>query len=305
LRELFKFLLISTLIVPRLGFAEQREFMGHVLEAHRFISTSWSELNYRVDTYFSDETYELKDNKSEISASFTLLKREGSREEHFVDLRLKVDLPKISRRMTATIERERDRIVEARSNQATRERASQETQYTANIDYTPISSIWGQVSARVGMRFDLPLNPFLRVTLSKDFSFKWVDIHLGQYLQYYRQENFSEYTQLSFSRRLSRKFALAQDNTLSWTASEKEFVLRNSLTLHHLISDRTFFSYGVGATALLSPSWHYVVYDVSLGARRKLYKEWLFGSLYFGGEFEKHKNWDMTSFALVKGEVVF
>lgn len=273
---------------------------------HRFISDSWVMVNHGFDTYFSEKEYAKSDNQSEITVSLSALKKESEEFEHSVDLRLRVHLPKISDRLSATIEKETDRVVEAQGNEAEIQReVGQESSYTADVRYSLIDSIRGQFDVSTGLRFDLPLDPFVRVELARTFENRWLNVHMGQYFIYYRQRSLREYTRLGFSRSLGENWSFRQNNVLSWQRTTSKFVFRNSLDLNHRFSDKSVFVYSFGANAFLSPTYYYYRYDAALSWRRKLYKDWIFGSLTGGVEFYKERDWTPDGYGLVRTEIVF
>lgn len=271
----------------------------------RFISDSWLGINHGMDTFFSDTTLKREDNESEITLAFGGIKKERSEENFYFDIRLRVHLPRVSDKLSATIEKERDRITEVRTNEANQEAASRESSYTANVNVSVIRSVIGQIDISTGIRFTLPLDPFIRANLVKNIETKIVNIHLGQYINYYRQDGLSEFTRLSFFREINSKWSFHQNNVLSWTQQDDEFILRNSLSFNQKISDKTTFVYAVGANAKLSPTYYYDRYDYSVSARRQLHRNTIFGSLTLGAEFDKEREWDINNYIATRVEIAF
>jgi len=91
---------------------------NHLDYTQRFISTHWVDLNYNMDMYFSDEEYKRSQNKSKIVASYEVFAKEGKPLENYFDVSAKVHFPKVSERLSVTIEKERDEIAESKISTA-------------------------------------------------------------------------------------------------------------------------------------------------------------------------------------------
>lgn len=292
--------------MPSHSFAQEtlhvREFVDGT---HRFISDSWDTLNYQVDSFFSEQEREDDDFRSEITVSFTGLLIDGKEDEFFADFRLRVDLPRVSKKLSATLERETNRIVEVQGTEAERVKASQESSFGANFSWANITSLFGHIDLSLGIRTELPLNPYARANYLKQFAYKDWRFIFEQFVSFHRQESLREYTRVDFAYIFSPTYRLNQSNVLAWERHDSEFKLRNSLSLDQKLSDRTFLAYTLGANALLSPTYHYRRYDISTSIRRKMYKDWVYASLSVGSEFEKERDWESALFLLTRLELVF
>jgi len=223
----------------------------------------------------------------------------------FLQKHMKSDVVKLSKRLSVTVEKERDEIVESRSNQATKSQATRQSEYAASVDYNVNDVPFVQTKLSSGIRFVLPLDPFVKLRFSKSFNTTLVDIHMEQMFTYYRQDYFSEYTQLAFSKQVSKNWSVSESNNLSWSDSNDKFVLRNSLNINQRIDVRKSLSYSFGANAFLVPTYHYTTYDASVGYNQLLYKNWLFGFLAIGSEFSKANDWNQSSFVVLRTEIIF
>lgn len=273
-------------------------------ETQRFISNFWHDVNYGMDSFFAGEKYARDLNKANILAYYDIFKREGEPLKNYFDIKIKIHLPKLSKRLSLTIEKERDDILESRSNQVTQGQATKDSDYAASVNYTNLSDFIN-TELNTGFRFSMPLDTFIKYRLYQNFDPGWFKIHIEQRFIYFRQEYLSEYTQLSFGKQISENFSLSQSNTVSWSDADDIFVLRNGLLLSQKISDKKSMSYSIGANALFDPTFYYNKYDASISYRQILYKTWLFGSLGFGADFLKENNWEMKNFGVIRLEMIF
>jgi hypothetical protein len=245
-------------------------------------------------------------------AYYGAYKAEGSKEEFNYDIKIKVHLPKTAKKMKIVVERERNEISRSMNSDAENMRrdsdqkgSKEHSSYVAGVTYKLFDTDLFETNIDTGIKILLPLNPYMKIHLSKRITSSYFNTNLSQGLILYRQDGFSEVTQVSFDKKLNEMFSLSQGNALAWSDETDKFGLRNSLSLGQLISDRRSMSYSVGATAELSPSFRYISYDASISYRQLLYKKWFFGSLVVGSNFPKDKNFKMESFVGARLEVYF
>lgn len=284
---------------------KKRTTKSYIDGTQRFISDFWVDLNYNMDTYFSDEIYDKKENKSRIIAFYEIFKKESLELREVFDIKIKFHLPKLSKRLSITIEKERDEILESRTSQATKGQAARDSKLSASLNYQLQNIPFFKTDVSSGFRFILPLDPFAKLKFFKDFQTQLMDIHFEQMFIYYRQDYFKEYSQLSFSKVFSDNFSYSQSNTLSWSDEDDTFVIRNNLSLNQRLDDRNSLTYSLGANAFLRPTYHYDSYDASIGYNKLLYEKWLFGFLSIGADFPRLKNWDMSNFVVLRTEILF
>ncbi|MBT7609460.1 MAG: hypothetical protein HN576_06875 [Bacteriovoracaceae bacterium] len=283
---------------------KKSQVSSYIDETQRFISIFWTDLNYNMDSFFSNQKYSKTENDGRISAYLDFYRKEGESLKTYFDISIKVDLPKLSHRLSITIEKERDDILESRSNQITNVQATKDSDYAASVNYLNLSDLFNS-ELNVGIRFAIPLDPFVKYRIFKDLNFSWFDLHLEQKFIYFKQEYFSESTQIFFAKKISDSVILSQNNILSWSDSDDLFVLRDSLILSQKLSNKKSISYSVGANASFTPTFYYTGYDASLSYKQVLYKTWLYGSLGIGAEFLRTNEWGMTNFAVIRTEVFF
>ena len=306
---LITLLLISLPILAKTEKQKEKTLLNKSLyyldNTQRFISSNWLNLNYSIDSFLADEKYKKSQNKSMMMLSWEAFQKEGQKLENYFDFKIKVHFPKASKRLSVVIEKERDEIIESRNNTATQGQASKDSNYSAGVSYLLHQSPYWKTSLDTGIRLELPLNPYGKFRIYNAIDSKFVNIYMGQKFIAYRNEGFSEITQLSFSKKLSARFHLSQDNTLTWTDQDDIFILRNSLSLSHSIDKKQSIYYSAGANAYLSPTYYYYRYDVAVAYRRLLHKKWLYGNLSTGAEFLKDQNFDMECFVLGRLEMLF
>ncbi|MFA6238015.1 MAG: hypothetical protein WC635_11845 [Bacteriovorax sp.] len=230
-------------------------------------------------------------------------------------MRVKIDLPRTTKKLKIVIEKEQDETVKAttdenitKSKTITKTGAVKPTtisKYTAGANYLLTKSKYFRSLVHFGLRIDMPLNPSTKLNLQKDINAEYFDIGLFQKFILYRQEGFQEISQFLVSRKWNETFQTDLLNSLVWTDESDEFVLRNSFILYQRVGDEKGFSYSAGANAKFSPTFYYDSYDASASYRQLLYDKWLYGSLTLGVDFPKANGFKNEKFVQVRLEVFF
>ncbi len=282
-------------------------------KTQRYISGQWTGLNYSVDSYFSNTDYKKQENKSHILAYAGAYKAESKTPEYNYDILIKVHLPKTSKRIKFVFEREREDIDRSMNSEAENMRREytknggrkEYTSYIAGLSYSLLKSKFFETNFDIGFKILLPVNPYSKLYFQKKITGKYLDVLISQGFILYRQEGFREVSQISFDKKLSNVFAINQANSLAWSDEDDTFEVRNALALDQKISSRKSLSYGVGASASLSPTYYYYNYDTSVSYRQLVHKDWLFGNLITGFNFPKEQNFQREWFIGGKVEVFF
>jgi hypothetical protein len=300
------FLVVSSLYAADKG----EDFTG------KLISSEWRLFNRTVDTFFSNKYYREGENKSSILISTAFIKSEGKGGEGDFDLQMRFDLPQMTKKLKIVIEREQNEIKKAltdenvtRNKRQTRVSSSYksiaENSYTAGADYLLLKLKNFTSLMKFGFRLDLPINPYLKLNLSREIKTKYVDINLMQTFLLYRQAGLQEITSMGFIRKFNEDYQLEQLNSLVWTDEKDVYELRHSLTLYQNLSEKKALSYALGANAKLSPTFSYNSYDASVSYRMLLHSNWLYGTSTVGAEFPKALNFKDDKFVQLRLDAFF
>lgn len=300
---------------PRKKPVDPYESMNFADATQRFIANQWIGLNYNMDKFFSNQTYKITTNKSMIMAYYGFFKKEGLKPEYNYDLKIKVHLPNTTKKMRITFEKERDDIFESNNsiagNMQSRTSSTKaggavgKSTYAAGLTYLFSENAYFQTFLDSGLKIILPLDPFLKLRFQKSIETQAVNIFASQKFIEYRQDGFSEITQLSFFKKMNKWFQTELINTLSWNDASDTFIHRNNLLLYQLIDDKKSMSYSAGANAKLSPTFYYDSYDVSVNYRQLIHNNWLFAYLSIGADFPKEKDFQAQKFVQFRLEVFF
>ncbi len=283
--------------------------------SQRFITNQWIGLNYNLDSFFSNQYSTRDQNRSMILAYYGVYKKEREPELYSFDFRVRVHFPNTTKRLKIVIEKERDEILESTSNVQTNvannapgttaASSARNSKYVAGLSYLLPDSKYFQTFVETGMRILLPLDPYMRLRFQREFKNKIVDIFASQSFILYRQDGFSEISQVSFFKKWNDTFQNELINTLSWSDREDRFLARNNLILYHRLDDRKSLLYSAGANALLSPTYYYNSYDASINYRQLIHRDWLFAYLSLGADFPKEHDFRMEKFIMTRLEVFF
>lgn len=288
------------------GLAEEKP---EINTTNQYIATRWERLNRTVDLFFTNQTSLTNDSSIFIYTSF--YKRESEKIETAFDFQLKFDLPNTTKKLKIVIEKQQDDISNALSDTSAPEsniksRISKiKNNYAASANYFLKQSKYFISSLRFGLRLDLPLNPYVKLELQKDFRAKYINMGISQKFILYRQEGFQNISQLSFNKKISKHLQLDLINSLVWTDESDIFLVRNNLVLYQDLGNEKTLSYSLGANAKLSPTYHYDSYDASISYRQILYANWLYGTLTTGADFSKTNHFDDDKFVQIRFDIFF
>lgn len=282
----------------------------------KLIASEWRLFNHNVDTFFSNQKYLVDDNKSSIFAYTSFYKKEGGKIENDFELQMRFDLPNVTKKLKIVIEKEQNEIRKALTNEnvtrsakntsvATQFAGAADSKYVAGADYVLPKLKYFTSMLKFGFRLDMPINPFVKLNMQKDFLTRLVDINISQFFILYRQNGFQEISQLAFNKKWNERLNSELLNSLVWTDQSDAFALRNSLSLYQGLGEEKGLSYSVGANAKLAPVFYYDSYDVSFSYRQLIFSNWLYGSFTVGADFPKSNGFKNEKFVQVRGEMFF
>jgi hypothetical protein len=274
----------------------------YIDDTQEFTSSYWTSINHQVDMYFVNKKYDKSLNKSSINFSYDIYKKEGQKLLKTFDFRIKIHVPKISEEFKFVIEKEKNAIIQATTSESKQVQANQQNNYVASAHYLISDSKYYKSSVHSGIRLVVPLDPFIKFNFFKDINLSYVDIYLGQLFLFYKQDGFSEVTQMSFSKKITNKLSWAQNNTLAWKHQDNFLVLRNALGFFYQLTSTSETSYSVGANAKIKIGCYsyYDNYDTAASYTRLLHSDWFYGTISIGADFPKEKEFEMEKFVLLR-----
>lgn len=309
-------IIIIFTFVPHVLLAEEKNSFNNDIDAtNQYIATQWRQLNRSIDMFFSNQRSKASENKSSIFAFTSFYKKEGLPIDSQYDFQLKFDLPRTTKKLKIVIEKEQDELGKAISDSSTanyrtvtkggRVVREKKTRYTAGANLLFAKSKYFASFIHFGIRLDMPLNPFAKLDLQKDFVYKKINIELAQKFLIFRQEGFQEISQLSLNKKLSKTLQADLINSLVWSDESDIFVLRNNFILYHKLGEEKGLSYSLGANAKFSPTFYYDSYDASASYRQLLYNDWFYGTLTLGVDFPKITHFSPEKFAQIRFDIFF
>jgi hypothetical protein len=313
---LISFFIVSSSFAKTFATEDSLEEEDNADRANKFVASEWRLFNRNVDTFFSNQKYLVGENKSSIFAYTSFYKNEGGKIETDFNIQMKFDLPRTTKRLKIIVEKEQNEIRKALSDEnvtrnvknttiGTRYSSVSDSRYTAGANYLLPKLKYFSSLIKFGIRLDMPINPFVKLNMQKDFKLDFVDINLSQNFIEYRQEGFQEISQLAFEKKINETFHAEQMNSLVWSDETDAFDLRNSVSLYQNLGDERGLTYALGANAKLSPSVYYESYDASVSYRQLIYSKWLYGTFTVGQSYPKSDHFIAEDFAQVRLEMFF
>lgn len=269
------------------------------------IASEWRLFNRNVDSFFTNQPYRVNENQSTLSAYSNFYFKEGQKLQSIYDLEAKIDLPRTTKKLKLVIEKEKDEITKATTDENVITNKNVPSKYSAGVNYFLSQSKYFTSLIHFGLRLEMPLNPSVKINLHKDIKTEYFDIGLFQKFILYRQEGFQEVSQVSFFKKWNEIFQSDFLNSLAWTDKTDLFILRNNFIIYQYVGHEKALNYSVGANAKLSPTFYYDSYDASISYRQLLYQNYLYGTFTLGADFPKTSGFSAEKFVQVRLEVFF
>lgn len=272
---------------------------------NNYIGSEWRLFNRNVDSFFTNQHYLVDENQSTLSAYANFYSKEGQSLDKQYDLEAKIDLPQTTKKLKLIIEKEKDEVVKATTDENVTTSKNVPSKYSAGASYLLSQSKNFTSLIRFSLRIELPLNPSVKINLHKDIKNDYFDIGLFQKIILYRQEGFQEVSQFSLFKKWNKIFQSDFLNSLVWTAKSDAFALRNNIIVYQNVGHEKALTYSVGANAKLSPKFYYDSYDASASYRQLVYSNYLYGTFTIGADFPKANNFNDEKFVQLRAEVFF
>lgn len=286
---------------------------GEIDNSNQLIARKWGQLNRSVDMFFSNQSATNRQSNSHIKAYSNFYKKEGQLIASEYNFEIRIDLPNTAKRLKIVIEKQQNDIADALSDYSLRNKSSLKSSKVKNSQveksYTAGAIFLNQYQyfaslVKLGIRLDMPLNPFAKLELSKNINTKYMAIEFMQKFLYYRQAGLQEISQIIFNKNFNENFQLDFINSIVWSEETDYFNVRNSFILYHNLGDTKGLSYSIGANSRLNP-YRYESFDTSVSYRQALYKDWLYATWSIGADFPKINNYKNEKIIQFKIDIYF
>ena len=166
------------------------------------------------------------------------------------------------------------------------------------------SKLWN-VRSSLGLKFQFPMDPYVRIRANRTFSLGMWEPKINQSLYWFKSDGFGSNTTLKFDREITSNLLLRATSELIWKEQTHYVDLSQLLILVHQYDKRTAFSYEVGVFGITQPAVHATNYRLLAHYRRNIHKQWMFLELSPQILFFKDEDFNPQRAIYVNIEFVF
>lgn len=287
---------------PELGIIEKLEVQRDIF-SQKIVAFTKS-----VDQFFGDERYFQENNKSVIQFNLSQTIAQGGSRPFGFEGQAKLDLPAAQRRFQFVLEvnPEKKSTGEVKKDQpATKTEVAKPEQYAASLRYEKSEEAQWHFSSDAGIKFQFPLDPFLRARGSYAFQIEEWRLKLAESVFWFSTIGLGETTQLDMERVLSASLLFRATSTATCMESPQKCDLRQDLSFFHTRDERTALLYQASVIGTNSPSLQETAYVLLMRYRRQMHKEWVFFEVTPQLNFPKTDAFRLNASILFRLEMLF
>lgn len=280
------------------------------------MSKGWKKFVGDVDTFFVNEEFEDDINDSYIRFNYTITFEEGKSEVVDYDLKIRAKFPKISKKANLILKKESDDDEDeaglsllTKDDQNINKRevgdSLKNDTYSAALRYFVLEKQKWKISTDVGMKIDVPFDPFLKLRLKRSFKFDKNELAFIQKFSYFRIDELSETSTLIWTTPVGKEDKIKFEVDLGWTEASSEFTGDHVLSYLQKLSKRRAISYSIGTSYRIKDSAYYDRYQAAINYRQLLFKDWIFGQGAIGTIFRKEENFNSSEYISFSLDMIF
>lgn len=262
----------------------------------------------QVDQFFGDERYYQEYNKSVIQLELHETFAQGGGHTFGFAGKAKLDLPAAEKRFHFVLESnpEKKTAGEVKKDQpATAKEPATPEQYAASLRYEKSDDSRWHFSSDAGIKFQLPLNPFLRTRGSYAIQFEEWRLKVAETIFWFSTIGLGETTQFDMERVLSAPVLFRATSTATCLSKPYNCDLRQDLSLFHTLDDRSAVIYQTSVIGVSKPVLQETAYVLLMRYRYRLHKEWVFFEISPQLNFPKTDDFRLNALLQLRLEMLF
>lgn len=275
-----------------------------------YLSQKIIELSLSIDHFFGDERYFQENNKSVIQLEFNeTLGPNGSRIPGF-EGKAKLDLPAAEKRFHFVLESnpEKKATGDVKKEQTVVQKGDATPaaeKYAAALRYEQGEESHWHLSSDAGVKFQFPLDPFVRVRGSYSIPVGEWRLKIAETVFWFNTIGLGETTQFDMERVISPPVLFRATSTASCFDVVQNCDLRQDLTFFHTLTERSALQYQASVIGVGQPVLEETAYVLLMRYRYRLHKEWIFVEISPQLNFPRTDGFKMNALLLLRLEMIF
>ncbi|MEE3122503.1 MAG: hypothetical protein VX399_07900 [SAR324 cluster bacterium] len=301
---------------------EKKEDQGGLIEStaeladdtHEVLSDKISLFSDELDSFFGDERMDEETNTSKLRINIISEYDAAGNVTYKANIAATLILPRTQKKMNLVVEDMKESIADDDQSDGTRVSLKQ-NQVTDTVTETSLAAamkfIWldtgnWSIDTTYGCLVKYPLDPYakLRVRRSIDLSNEW-ESRITQLVRWSYLYDWEELTGLTFDRPISKKMMFRFSNSIFWKRTTQLFNFSHGISLFHQLSHEKALEYFTGMNGIHEPVIHNTSYNLGVGYRQMVYKNWVFFELRPVASFLREYDYEYTPTLTAKIEVIF
>jgi len=279
-------------------------FISKLDITHTSISSTLEETAISIDSFFADDVVFEQTNHSYLRIALDMVSEEYDGTGFAGDLKLKVDLPHIKKRLKLLIETDSQRDSKENLEELPAD-VVHERDFFISLERKLGGAKRWDIRPSLGIKVNTPINPFIRIRSFRYFELdNWL-LRASNTLDWYDLRGYGANGALEFDREIKEGLLFRVTSKLSW--QEEEMFRRFDLgtSLYQRIDERQSLAYQIAGFADDEFDWHSNEYYMRVRYRKGLYKKWMFGEIIPQLTFLKENNFHNEASITFRLEMVF
>lgn len=258
--------------------------------------------SFFMDSFFRDDDFEPESEENSMRISLGYNHESRERPDLDLDLRAKINLPNTEKRTRLLFESDNDDDAERiRSREPGNTR--DENAYRASLRFLlDFSKNW-DTDLDAGVKFRIPLEPFVRFRLRQVKHFVNWDARFQQSFYWFNSKGVGESTRVEFLRPIGYHTIFTVNTSAEYLVDNEVLSGVHEYSLFHELGKQEAIGARMGVGFTTEDSFHANDYFISGRYRRSLYQDWLFWELEPRVRFSEEHSFKATPSVSLKLEM--
>ena len=278
------------------------------------VSKTWKNFIGEVDSFFVNEEFEEDINDSYIRVNYRITLEEDMKEKVEADIKIRAKFPRISKKANLILEKVDSTITDETSlltnddesierNEAGE--AFKNNSYAAALRFFVTEKDQWNISTDVGMRIDVPFDPFVKLRLKRTYNFKKHEFTFIQKFSYFRIDELSQNTAFVWTKDVGGGDKIKFETDIGWQEIDPDFKGDHILSYLQKLSKRRAISYSIGASYIIEQAAYYDQYQFATNYRQLIFKDWVFLQGAVGTIFRKEDEFKSSEYISLAFDLIF
>jgi hypothetical protein len=283
-------------------------FLDAIDSSRNFLSEKVVNYSKRIDRFFGDERYFQEQNNSVIQLGVNETVQEGGSRTFGFEGKAKIDLPAATKRFQFVLESnpEQNTAGEVKKDQPVDPKTVPVPQsYAASVRYVKAEESLWHFSSEAGIKFQFPLDPFVRARGSYAFPLGMWRLKMAETVFWFNTIGSGETTQFDFERVLSTPVLFRATSTATCLVLPQSCDLRQDFTIFHTLNEHTALFYQASVIGTNKPQLEETAYVLLMRYRYKLRPNWMYFEVTPQLNFPITDDFKLNALLLVRLEMLF